>query len=289
MKNEEQICRAALAGNSEELLHTYEKRAAYIRELVYAVANGYGSSRLQDAPSLFDTCVKDVYTAGSSYVPRLNGAFDANDRVLTALYLREVLFPSSGLSSYIQSHEKQIGRPGRIEYFKGPAADRAFDAFAKRIHDPSILYGADFSSVCEGVYYGRSEYCILPLATSADGRLAGFYELAEKYELTGVDECSVSFADTDTRFVLFSSHLPEYGSDAALKLELKVPHGAYLSDVLFAAKLNGAECAAADSLPSGFGLSDLLTFIGKSDDLCGLLFYLQCAEINYDVSGVFFV
>ena len=178
-------------------------------------------------------------------------------------------------------------RPGRISYFKSAAADQAFDIFASRIKDPSLSYGRDFSSVCEDVYYGRSEFCILPASNSADGKLPVFYSLAEKYELTGVDECSVTYRDTETRFVLFSASLPKFGDGDNVKLELRMPHGAQTQSVVFAAGYYGLSCDGADSMPTEFGTSDMLTFSGAVPSVCNLLFFIQCMQIKYDITGCY--
>lgn len=70
-----------------------------------------------------------------------------------------------------------------IAYVRSAMTDKAFAAFSANDASMSASYGADFRSVCEDVYYERSDACILPLESSQDGLLMSFMKLILKYEL----------------------------------------------------------------------------------------------------------
>ena len=63
-------------------------------------------------------------------------------------------------------------------------------------------YADSFSAVCEQVFDGQCEYCILPLENTQDGKLVRFYGLIEKYELKIALTCKVTTSDT-RHFTIF--------------------------------------------------------------------------------------
>ena len=74
-------------------------------------------------------------------------------------------------------------RRRRVAYLRNAYADRAFRRFCEQLGELSVVYCTDFESVCEEVYYGRADMCILPLDSSRDAKLIGFVRLVDKYEL----------------------------------------------------------------------------------------------------------
>lgn len=295
MKNENdvEICRRNLRRASEEFLHADEKRAAYIRELGRAVLSQERPATVNEAASLFElfgTGGETVPDPGSPFAGRLgflSSVASVADGAFAASLIRRTCGAGGDISEYTEKTERTAEKPGGISYFRSPAADQAFDVFAARIPDPSVSYGRDFTAVCENVYYGRTRYCILPVSNSSDGRLSGFYALAEKYELIAVDECRVAYGDGETDLALFSAGYLPYKTRDKLRVRLKIPHQPdTLFTVLTAASYCGARCVENDSLPTGFGTSDMLAFSGGRESVCDLLFYLCCCQIKFDITGV---
>ena len=92
--------------------------------------------------------------------------------------------------SMIVSSQKELGEEApenqnlkRVSYLRSPMTDRAFNVFSEKLGTLSAAYGADFRSICEDVYYERSDACILPLENSSDGLLMSFRRPLLKYEL----------------------------------------------------------------------------------------------------------
>lgn len=286
------ICRENLCGTEKEIFEGLEKRTAHLIELARSVLPSDIKPELNDAPALFERAAEETELSrlpahGGENAGFFGGAVAVSDRACLAGYIKRRFFPSLSLDGFVKKSEPPKGAEGKIAYFKGPAADTAFDIFAARINDPSILYGHDFASVCESVYYGKAQFCILPVSSSNDGLLPGFYATAEKYELTGVDECSVTYADNETRFVLFSGGVPERKGGRHIKTEILVPHDKSIKEIVCAAAVYGADCTGVDRLPAEFGTSDMLTFSGAPERICDLLFFLYCEQINFDITGVF--
>ena len=69
----------------------------------------------------------------------------------------------------------------RIAYLKNSYNDVAYMQFSSLLNSPRAAYFGSVIDVCESVYNGSCEYCILPVETSSDGKLLSFYELILKY------------------------------------------------------------------------------------------------------------
>ncbi len=287
-----QICRRNLDGTEKKLYHESEKRTAHLYELTRSVLTSDTEITLFDAPSVFDEAAAEIkraeYDADGAPRARFFAEITGiSDKAALAEFIYDALFARVTLKELSHISDKEPEKAGRISYFKGPAADMAFDVFASRVRDPSLQYARDFSAAADDVYYGRAEFCIFPASNSVDGRLAGFYTTAEKYELTGVDECTVSYAGAETRFVLFGGRLPGYGDGDGIKAEIKMARSALLPSVLCAARYYGLVCGGVDGLPTEFGTSDTVTLYGAVKELKKLLFLLHCMQINYDLAGVY--
>jgi len=84
---------------------------------------------------------------------------------------------------------------GNIAYQHSIYTDEAFFHFSRVLPTARAVYSDSFSGVCEQVFNGLCEYCILPLENTQDGKLVRFYNLIQKYELKIVLTCSVTTSD----------------------------------------------------------------------------------------------
>ncbi len=83
---------------------------------------------------------------------------------------------------YRESHaEVSSAASERIAYLKNSYNDAAYMQFSTLLSSPRAAYFGSITDVCDSVYRGECEYCILPIETSADGKLLSFYELILKY------------------------------------------------------------------------------------------------------------
>jgi len=81
------------------------------------------------------------------------------------------------------SDDREAHAVSSVSYVRSQVTDRAFAVFSAENTSVTASYGADFRTVCEDVYYERSDACILPLESSEDGLLTSFMKLILKYEL----------------------------------------------------------------------------------------------------------
>ncbi len=85
-----------------------------------------------------------------------------------------------------------------VSYLKSGVSDKAFDIFSKKFGGLAVSYGNDFRSVCEDVYYDRTDSAILPFESSSEGLLMSFRHLTLKYELRCSAVCTVSQNDEES-------------------------------------------------------------------------------------------
>ena len=153
---------------------------------------------------------------------------------------------------------------GRVAYMKNHYTDAAYLAFSKAISSPRSYYSTSFQSVCEEVYTGACEYCILPIESSLDGKLMSFYSMIDKYELKINSVYVVKSADGQsfTKFALlgksFSSGIFNASSVYLNKrnIEIRVSQTSIsdspLDSILLAARACSLRTQRIDSLPLSY-------------------------------------
>ena len=94
-----------------------------------------------------------------------------------------------------QAEPIEAAARGNIAYQHSIYTDEAFLHFSRVLPTARAVYSDSFSGVCEQVFNGKCEYCILPLENTQDGKLVRFYELIQKYELKIELTCSVTTSD----------------------------------------------------------------------------------------------
>ncbi len=270
--------------------HIFEK----IRDLLYNTDKARLFERLPETfPGMIASFSCDA-GSGSPFDRELSCFRSASNRfdgVTAAAFLRKAAgYPDTPFSYFNIEAEEVSGE--RVSYFRNPLTDEAFSKFSKKMTSPLLSYASDLHSVCEAVYDEKSHYGILPLYNSREGRLSGFYGLVDKYELYVTSECAVYSADNETvtRFALLSKHprgeTPVTGKE--LFFEFRIPHdGETLQTLLFSAEYYGLQNVMSDSLPSESKNADVLMFKGKGENVCDMLFYMYCTDIQYTLIGVY--
>ena len=147
---------------------------------------------------------------------------------------------------------------GKIAYVKNLQTDSAYLAFSQGIDAPKAVYFHSFTDVCEEVYNGICEFCILPIENSDEGRLNSFYTLIDKYDL---HICSVSDIPSGRKGNITRFALIRKNSDIDMTiinkndgcLEISVAAGRFptLADLLDAAAFCGMSPSRINSYPNG--------------------------------------
>ncbi len=188
----------------------------------------------------------------------------------------------------------------RIAYFQNAYADAAFRIFSEVIDNLSAVYASDFTAVCEEVYHGRADVCMLPLDSSRDAKLISFYRLIDKYELCPVFSCDVTTPDgsVTTRYALLKREftLPSRERLNAsglcfFEFNITPDERSPLCDILEAAKECGLTLYKADSMPLSYSSSefayDVILKVGSVDGLEAFLLFLTLAVPEYEPIGIY--
>ena len=160
---------------------------------------------------------------------------------------------------------------GRVAYMPGAFADKAYMRFAEKIPHCRAAAFHSFVDACEEVRGGLCEFCILPLESTADGKLMGFARLIIKYRLQIVAVCDISGSaggqESITRFALLQS-AGEDRDVSPVSSPFATPPNPYLellhmtanppySEIMAAAEFCGLSLVRIDTMPSG-GIPEIL-------------------------------
>lgn len=192
---------------------------------------------------------------------------------------------------------------GRVAYVKNNYADSAYLTFSKSVSSPSACYCSSLGTVCEEVYSGSCEYCILPIETDTDGKLMTFYSSIDKYELKIHSVCTVYYADGQrfTKFALLKKSVSGVGifsaSEAYLSkrtLEVKISQTSTLDtplyNILRAADACSLKLQRIDSLPLSYNkelLGYYAVFSMNRADFKTFLIYLALEYPQSYVVGIY--
>ncbi len=239
-----------------------EQEYAHLRELAYEIAAGMTDSNAILA-SLPEHRLPELasgagyFYAGSEPLEPMLREVDTRHRILLCMELRRLIpattelwqdffFPAGG--------DPDPSSFQRISYQKNNYTDTAYQLFSEILKEPRAAYAHSFRSVCEDVYNGLSQYCILPLENSAEGRLTGFSRMIADYDMKIVAVCDVQVGeDKTTRFALLSKNAGQLHTSLLLPRYFEFsyePHGGTrASDILSAAEFCGLKLFRADIAP----------------------------------------
>lgn len=201
--------------------------------------------------------------------------------------LQEFFFPATEEPSPTSFH--------RISYQRNNYTDLAYDRFSGFLHAPRASYANGFSSVCEEVYNGLSEYCILPIENSSEGPLNSFSNLIEQYSLKITATCEINTGENRiTRFALLRKSLGVLHSLASLpqyfEFSCELSDYPRAEDVLAAARHTGltpirAELRTRNANDSSQSLHAVLSI--EKGDLTSFLLYLFMELPNANPIGLY--
>ncbi|MDD4772655.1 MAG: prephenate dehydratase domain-containing protein [Eubacteriales bacterium] len=250
-----------------------ERRLAHIRERAVNMHGIIGDIQDRDISSWLDAMralYRDTLSAddggaddgviaqNTRGISDMRAALNAADRICLCRALVQTS-PRSLTARELLITDPPSEMPNRIAYLRNAYTDAAYIRFSGVLHNPTVTYCDDFTSVCEEVYYGRTSMCIIPIENSAEGRLSAFRNLIKKYELKIVLTCLVSSPDgIETRYALLKKNIERVvlaGQPRKTELfEFSVicADGSGLSDILNAARSYGLKLNKADWTPVSY-------------------------------------
>lgn len=198
---------------------------------------------------------------------------------------------------------------GKVAYVRNTYSDEAYLKFVdtyfgkEGMEEPRAQYFGSFTDICEEVFNSLCEYCILPIESSGEGLLTGFWSLASKYGLKIVSDCVLPLKEENStmRFALLSRSLcPESSDIQSLSQghEIDISVGTQdgqnvFSSIAIAADMCGIEVSGIFSglsltpIDSGEKHSCLIKLQCTGGDLLTFLIYLSCEIPEFDLVGIF--
>jgi len=176
-------------------------------------------------------------------------------------------------------------------YLQNGFSDKAYRLFSGKIPSMTAEYYPGFTDICEEVYDNRCRYAILPLHTSADGRLVSFQKLRSKYDLKICMSAEVELADEATmQFALLRKgiELPEKPEfmDITVVLSEDIPMGRFLCSC----EVFGAVVVSMVTIPLAYtdDMQELcIHFRVDKADLTAMILFFEATHIRYTMDGIY--
>ena len=275
----------------------FSSRKALILELAYSICRGGEASAEEIRSNYFS-----AFTASES-MGEFFESISVTERVEVCIEIASLMGKENPFSRFVlgQGEACPMSAREKIAYVKNNFTDSAYLSFSKLLHAPRFSYSDSFETICEEVFNGDCEFCILPTETSAEGRLFSFYSLIDKYELKTSAVCSVERdgGASFTRFALLKRAFSDEASDKGrfgrpemLELRISQPSSAdsIITNIFKAADACSMPLFRVDSLPLPYGdslLSHYAVFGANHETLHGFLMYIALEFPQCYVSGLY--
>jgi prephenate dehydratase len=132
----------------------------------------------------------------------------------------------------------------------------AYGILSKTVKYPKQIYCASFPEAYETVVYNASEFALLPIERTINGRLFGFYSMLDRYELKIYAVCTLETegekAAEAVRYALAGKGLPDRPQrNKRLNFEFSLisENGCLPTEVIRVGEVLGAKILKIDSLP----------------------------------------
>lgn len=190
------------------------------------------------------------------------------------------------------------GAAGRIAYVQNPLSETAYGRLLSFLPEAAGNAFDHFQDICEEVYNGICEYCLLPVSNSSEGRLSRFCGMILKYDLKICAACDVSAPDGNgsTRFALLRKtiralppSLSGISDDLHFCLVLPTDTLPTLSELLHAADLCKLQVLYVDTQPDFIGddLLHLCRMRVRGGDLATFFLYLRTDAPHFTPIGLY--
>jgi prephenate dehydratase len=301
----EDVIDANLRETAERMNVTLEQEMAHLRELAAEIVTENGLTpdflaALPDhRPPRFDSRAS-LLPQNADMAERFGAAYGVWKSVLLCSELHTLLSAQKALSPddfFMEAEELSDTAQGRIIYQRNSYADSAYLQFAPILSHPRAVYTHSFETVCEEVYNGSCEYCILPLENTTEGPLTSFTRLIDRYALKIAATCDVPTTDGTriTRFALLRRGLtPTIRIKSSLRYfecALPLDMSPSAADLLCAAQHCGLKLCRLDlrSHQTENGLRPTTHFVFEAEDehLMVFLLYLAMEAPHFDPVGLY--
>ena len=279
----------------KELGETFEKRIAHLCELARAIIKDGGDIDVVKSIILSIRSDGELYpiSAIGENESELKMLF-SNISVIERLLIFKAIF-NEKISDDMRSYPLVTvpeNAAGRIAYVKNSFNDAAFVHFSSMLEGAKAAYCDNLPDVCESVLQGRTQYCILPIETSKDGRLLSFHGSIVSNDLKINAEFDLKSPDgeTYTRYALVSRAIQaRKGRNGQRFLEISYADTDNLSvkDVISAAECCGLAVYSVDTLFYDGNKTMNIVFESNGADIRTFLTFLSIDCPDHALIGLY--
>ena len=220
-----------------------------------------------------------------------------SETVKEKIFVATLLAENYAIDDITNSEEdiRSMGTKARIAYW---ASNRysllAYNRFSSLSEAAEHVVAESFADVCELVSNGDSDFGILPIENSTDGRLVGFYRMLDKYDLKICAVCNIE-DDTGehfTRFALISRTLCRFDSTGSRWIELSATssNATQILEIIAVAEHLGMPVQRLSSIPlyyRGNACIDTVTLALSDKTAASFFIYLYLFGKDINILGVF--
>ena len=245
--SDRELLLSALSDNGGQLTDVLIKRRLYLRDLARIAAEDVvdRASAVYEAGSETFNLFRERMEAENSdglFNAGVRGLTDAASTASLAYYMTDEARPEERIPYTPEG--------SRICYFRNRFSDCAYLSFEKLIKDASAFYVSDVTSACEEVYFGRADYCVIPIENYSDGNMPRFIGLIRKYELFIAAACKVTGKDGEfVTLALLCASPARIGEPARLAVTAVTADDFPVWKLITAAELLGARLISYNTLP----------------------------------------
>ncbi len=178
-----------------------------------------------------------------------------------------------------------------IACFSNRAADEAYEEFAKHIPRSDQVICESIAAVCEEVYDGRCELCLLPIYTSADGLMQNVYRHTVRFGLAPIMSIDMqSDGDYFVRYFLFAANPCKRKGADTVSLTVVPDDEAEIAFLPAALASYGASLEDMHSLSHSLyeeRCAFRFDFKMKDADMMKILLFLQINFPRFEINGIY--
>lgn len=267
-----------------------EQYAAHISELANELAGADRATYAEMRERLAESLLVEAGLAAECNASALGDIFGLIDVILSSTLTSEISEICEGSDCEKESdavcplYEKSSSR---IVYFRTQGADLAYSIFARALPLPTVEYTHSFSAVCDEVYSGYCDFCILPIYSRQNGRLSTVDRLIRHNSLFISAICDVECTDDTLTFALLSAKPVKLQGASMLDIDYMAGDGYALTSLLCSLSLIGAYPSLCERINDTDEQAYRLVFDLTSENLDKVLSCLDREYPDFSVGGFY--
>lgn len=264
--------------------------ARLIREEEILFLEAYFSSMITGEMT-FDKAVKHLLGGYKRLIETSENAYITEKVVACrtlAKHFPQISFLSKGFSASIITHQPDMS--ARISFWQShPFSSKGVEHFSSLFLSAEPIPVNSFSDVCDRAVNQASDFGIIPVENTMDGRLTAFYKMLDRYELKICAVCDVDDpeADMTTRLALVTKNVYVFEDARPCYLEFSYVKSEddTKSDLIGVAEAMGMSLTGLSFLPLsyriGASVETMRLKLAKGNVLPFLIYlYAFCEDIN---------